>query len=403
MNGRESSLYGVLNDVYLYACLYICVELFETNLMTMPLFLTLAAVLAWFFPRFFLLVLVVLVVSLLLRCSSNPTPGRREFTQPPPFILLKFTESDILYGLKEENAIGRGGSGKVYRVTKQSGQLRTSVVVKKIDNDRVREAQLQKVFDAEVAVLRGIRHLNIVKLLGCISGKDDKLVYEDMENGSLDQWLRRSDRSLGWERRLAVAIDAAKGLSYMHHGLPSRFIHRDVKSNNILLDSTFTAKIGDFGLARRITELGISETASVMCGTFGYIAPEYMRSAKVSEKVDVYGFGVVLMELTTGLTPVVGNISLVEWARNNQNLKGARFIDKDIRDSVYLRDIIAVFKLGLICTSEDPSRRPSMSEVRHKLLKYDRSGTQILPEVKSRNRFISTALRALGNKKVLQP
>jgi len=125
--------------------------------------------------------------------------------------------------------------------------------------------------------LGGLRHGNIVDLLCCISGDDAKLlVYEYMENGSLDRWLHRRRKrgpQLGWPTRLRIAVDVARGLSYMHHGFTRPVIHRDVKCSNILLDHGFRAKIADFGLARILSRAGESEPASGICGTFGYIAP----------------------------------------------------------------------------------------------------------------------------------
>jgi kinase len=136
-----------------------------------------------------------------------------------------------------------------------------------------------------VTSLGSLRHGNIINLLCCISGEDTKLlVYEYMENGSLDRWLHRRRRRsaddnvpgpLDWPTRLGIAIDVARGLSYMHHDFTRPVIHRDVKCSNILLDCEFRAKIADFGLARILAKSGESEAASAVCGTFGNIAPGY--------------------------------------------------------------------------------------------------------------------------------
>ncbi|CAN6278144.1 unnamed protein product, partial [Urochloa humidicola] len=154
-----------------------------------------------------------------------------------------------------------------------------TVAVKKIGNADKLDGNLDKEFQAEVSSLGGLRHGNIVDLLCCISGDDAKLlVYEHMENGSLDRWLHHHGRRkhgppLDWPTRLGIAVDVARGLSYMHHGFTRPVIHRDVKSSNILLDCTFRAKIADFGLARILARAGESEPTSGVCGTFGYIAP----------------------------------------------------------------------------------------------------------------------------------
>lgn len=194
------------------------------------------------------------------------------------FKKLKFTKWDILSNLTEDNRIGKGGSGTVYRfVVSPSGE---SVAVKKIRNARKSNELLEKEFLAEVRILGLIRHSNIVKLLCCISSKDTKLlVYEYLENHSLDRWLQAKTDNLSpygvldWPKRLKIAVGAAQGLCYLHHDCPHPIIHRDVKSSNILLDCEFNGKIADFGLAKILAKCGEPETASAVAGTFGYIAP----------------------------------------------------------------------------------------------------------------------------------
>lgn len=202
------------------------------------------------------------------------------------FHKLNFTESDILSSLSENNLIGSGGSGKVYRIiVNPSGE---KVAVKRVCNDKKLDQRLEKEFMSEVQILGTIRHSNIVKLLCCISSKTRKLLfYEYMENQSLDRWLHKNQRMmmtrtvsettaddlqivLKWKKRLQIAIDAAKGLCYMHHDCSPPIIHRDVKSSNILLDSDLNAKIADFGLAKVLMKKGDTETASAVAGTFGY-------------------------------------------------------------------------------------------------------------------------------------
>ncbi|PUZ75073.1 hypothetical protein GQ55_1G119300 [Panicum hallii var. hallii] len=324
--------------------------------------------------------------------------GRQDVTswKMTPFRALDFTEHDVLSNIREENLIGRGGSGKVYRIhlgsqksaAKDGGDEaggHPTVAVKKIGNAGKADANLDKEFEAEVASLGGLRHGNIVDLLCCISGGDDTklLVYEYMENGSLDRWLHRRRKRgppLGWPTRLSIAVDVARGLSYMHHGFTRPVIHRDVKCSNILLDRGFGAKIADFGLARILARAGESEPTSGICGTFGYIAPEYVSRAKVSEKVDVYSFGVVLLELATGRGPEDGGTEsgscLVKWASKRYKSSepcADQLVDGEILDPAYLDDMVAVLELGVACTGEDPSSRPPMSEVLRRLLQCGRS------------------------------
>jgi len=190
-----------------------------------------------------------------------------------PFRALNFTEHDILSNIQEENLIRRGGSGKVYRI--HVGSQKSAA--KGGDEAGGNSSTVDKEFEVEVVSLGGLRHGNIVDLLCCISGDDTKLlVYEYMENGSLDRWLHRRRRRgppLGWPTRLRITVDVDRGLSYMHRGFTRPVIHRDVKCSNILLDHGFRAKIADFGLARILARAGESEPASGICETFGYIAP----------------------------------------------------------------------------------------------------------------------------------
>ncbi|XP_065849425.1 receptor-like protein kinase HSL1 [Euphorbia lathyris] len=292
------------------------------------------------------------------------------------FQKLSFTESDILSKLTESNRIGSGGSGKVYCVPiNTSGIL---VAVKKIWNDRKLDQKLDKEFRAEVDILSSIRHVNIVKLLCCISNDDSKLlVYEYLERRSLDQWLHMGKRApnvsgpasqtnLEWPVRFKIAVGAAQGLSYMHHDCFSPITHRDVKSSNILLDSDFNAKIADFGLARMLINQG-ETTESSVAGSFGYMAPEYAQTAKVNEKVDVYSYGVVLLELTTGKEADYGdeNTSLADWAWRHlsEGKPVGDALDEKIKQSSNLDEMGIVFKLGVKCTSKMPSARPSMKQV----------------------------------------
>ncbi|XP_057523969.1 leucine-rich repeat receptor-like serine/threonine-protein kinase BAM2 [Amaranthus tricolor] len=213
--------------------------------------------------------------------------------------------------LKPFHRVETGGSEKVYSVImNDAGGI---VAVKRIWNGRKLEGALEKQFSTEVEILGTIRHANIVKLLCYVSSAQDKLlVYEYVENQSLDKWLNRkmegnesstiySETSmnshapgiLDWVTRLKIAIGAAKGLCYLHYDCSPSIVHRDVKSSNILLDSEFNAKIADFGLAMVAVKNGEPQTASGVKGSFGYIAPEYWRTKKLNVKIDVYSFRVV--------------------------------------------------------------------------------------------------------------
>ncbi|WVZ91020.1 hypothetical protein U9M48_037253 [Paspalum notatum var. saurae] len=299
-----------------------------------------------------------------------------------PFHALHFTEHDIISGLCDQNWIGSGRSGKVYRVyiADEAGGG-SMVAVKKIWSLQNLDENVEKDFLAEAHILGQIRHTNIVKLLCFVSNSKEKLlVYEYMENGSLDRWLHQRERisapaTLDWPMRLQIAIDSARGLCYMHHGCSPAVVHRDIKSANILLDSEFRAKIADFGLARILLKAGEPDSVSAMGGTFGYMPPEYGYQQRVNEKVDVYSFGVVLLELTTGRVANGGGAeySLAQWAwrQYQENGLSVDLLDEEIQNPVQNEDILAVFMLGVICTGQQPSMRPSMKEVLHVLLRFN--------------------------------
>ncbi|CAI0409535.1 unnamed protein product [Linum tenue] len=307
------------------------------------------------------------------------------------FQRVDFTAANVLASLTERNVVGSGGSGKVYRIpSNREGQF---LAVKRIwSNNLELDEKLEKEFAAEIQILGTIRHANIVKLLCCISSPDSKLlVYEYMENRSLDRWLHRGELAsetnaadvLDWPTRLQIASGAAQGLCYMHHECSQPILHRDVKSSNILLDSQFKPRIADFGLAKILSKSGDPETVSAVAGSFGYFAPEYAYTTRVNEKIDVYSFGVVLLELVTGRQANCGgeNTSLAEWAwrQIGEGKPVEDCLDQEIKEESNVEEMMTVFKLGLICTSTMPSTRPSMKEVVQVLrrlcpIEYEKNG-----------------------------
>ncbi|KAI3892441.1 hypothetical protein MKX03_012659 [Papaver bracteatum] len=269
--------------------------------------------------------------------------------------LVDFTESQILSGLIKSNLIGSGGCGEVYKVSINHPDK--SVAVKKISSKGKVDSKHGTQFQAEVEILGNIKHNNIVKLMGYLSSKYTKLlVYEYMDNGSLDQWLhhRKIGRTLDWQKRLDIAVGVAQGLSYIHHNCSPPIIHRDVKST-------------------KIVQAGEPFSASIVAGTFGYIAPEYGRTLKVNEKVDVYSFGVVLLELVTGRKASKGDEdrSLAEWAAD-RSLETSLDVslDEEVKEGWKMAQMTSVFKLGLMCTSTSPSNRPTMSEALQYLVRH---------------------------------
>ncbi|KAF8410297.1 hypothetical protein HHK36_002823 [Tetracentron sinense] len=297
------------------------------------------------------------------------------------FRALSFTEQEILNSVKQENIIGKGGSGNVYKVVRNNGK---ELAVKHIWNSefgdrktcRSSTAMLTKrkgkasEFDAEVATLSSILHVNVVKLYCSITSEDSNLlVYEYLPNGSLwDRLHTCNEKELDWEKRYEIAVGAAKGLEYLHHGCERPVIHRDVKSSNILLDEFLKPRIADFGLAKIMqTNVG-KDTTHVIAGTHGYIAPEYGYTYKVNEKSDVYSFGVVLMELVSRKRPIEAefgeNKDIVNWicsrVTSKQSMMGV--VDSSIPE--YLKeDAVKVLRIALCCTARLPALRPSMRTV----------------------------------------
>ncbi|GER42529.1 leucine-rich receptor-like protein kinase family protein [Striga asiatica] len=309
------------------------------------------------------------------------------------FQRLNFTSNEILTCLKESNVIGVGGNGVVYRAEIQ--RPRTTVAVKKLW--RSSSVETGDELFAEVDILGKLRHRNIVRLFGYLHNETDiMMVYEYMPNGSLGSALHGKQAGkvlVDWVSRYNVAQGVAQGLAYLHHDCRPPVIHRDVKSNNILLDEDFEARIADFGLARTMARK--NETVSMIAGSYGYIAPEYGYTLKVDEKSDIYSFGVVLLELVTGkmaLDPCFGeSIDIVEWVRMRIN-ETTSVLDPDIAGQCkhVQEEMSLVLKIALLCTAKLPKDRPSMRDI-----------VTMLGEAKPRRKSISQSWGYGANKEKL--
>uniref|UniRef100_A0A5B7BZ54 non-specific serine/threonine protein kinase n=1 Tax=Davidia involucrata TaxID=16924 RepID=A0A5B7BZ54_DAVIN len=285
------------------------------------------------------------------------------------FQKLEFGSEDILECLKaDSNVIGRGGAGIVYRGTMPNGE---QVAVKKLLGIS-KGSSHDNGLSAEIQTLGRIRHRNIVRLLAFCSNKETNLlVYEYMPNGSLGEILHgKRGGYLKWDTRLKIAVEAAKGLSYLHHDCSPLILHRDVKSNNILLNSDFEAHVADFGLAKFLQhDTGTSECMSAIAGSYGYIAPEYAYTLKVDEKSDVYSFGVVLLELITGRRPVGDfgeeGLDIVQWAKmkTNWSKEGVLKILDERLKNVPVEEAMQVFFVAMLCVQEQSVERPTMRDV----------------------------------------
>ncbi|XP_043692651.1 chitin elicitor receptor kinase 1 [Telopea speciosissima] len=257
--------------------------------------------------------------------------------------------------------IGQGGFGAVYYA-----ELRgEKAAIKKMDMQASRE------FFAELKVLTHVHHLNLVRLIGYCVEKCLFLVYEFIENGNLSQHLRGSGKDpLPWSSRVQIALDSARGLEYIHEHTVPVYIHRDIKSANILIDNNYHGKVADFGLAK-LTEVGNSSQTRLV-GTFGYMAPEYAKYGEVSPKVDVYAFGVVLYELISAKEAVLkgtassvelkGLVALFEDALNQPDPKEdlRKLVDPRLGDDYPLDSVLKMAQLAMACTQDNHELRPSM-------------------------------------------
>ncbi|EOX93290.1 Chitin elicitor receptor kinase 1, RLK1 isoform 1 [Theobroma cacao] len=263
------------------------------------------------------------------------------------------------------NKIGEGGFGAVFYANLRGEEA----AIKKMD------MQASKEFLAELKVLTHVHHLNLVRLIGyCVEGSLF-LVYEYIENGNLSQHLRGSSREpLPWSTRVQIALDSARGLEYIHEHTVPVYIHRDIKSANILIDKKFRGKVADFGLTK-LTEVGSASLPTRLVGTFGYMPPEYAQYGDVSPKVDVYAFGVVLYELISAKEAIVkengsvaeskGLVALFEDALNEPDPKEGlcKLIDPRLGDNYPLDSVFKMAQLAKACTQENPQLRPSMRSI----------------------------------------
>ncbi|KAH1096636.1 hypothetical protein J1N35_013557 [Gossypium stocksii] len=307
------------------------------------------------------------------RPSSNPLTAPSPLSGLPEFSRLGwghwFTLRDLHLAtnrFSKDNIIGDGGYGVVYRGNLING---TPVAVKKLLNN---PGQADKDFRVEVEAIGHVRHKNLVRLLGyCIEGTQRLLVYEYVNNGNLEQWLRgdMSDKGyLTWEARIKILLGTAKALAYLHEAIEPKVVHRDIKSSNILIDDNFDAKISDFGLAKLLGD-GKSYITTRVMGTFGYVAPEYANSGLLNEKSDVYSFGVVLLEAITGRYPIdygrpQPEVNMVEWLKMMVQLRRSEeVVDPNIETRPSTSALKRALLTALRCVDPDADKRPKMSQV----------------------------------------
>ncbi|XP_010536475.1 PREDICTED: probable serine/threonine-protein kinase NAK [Tarenaya hassleriana] len=307
--------------------------------------------------------------------SPGTVPASGKIVTPD---LKMFTLAELrtaTRNFRPDSMIGEGGFGRVFKGWVDDKTLSPSkvgvgipVAVKKSNPD---SSQGLHEWQCEVRFLGKFHHPNLVKLLGyCWEDNQFLLVYEYMPKGSLENHLfAKGAEPLTWSTRLKIAIGAAEGLAFLHNSEKS-VIYRDFKASNILLDSNFHAKLSDFGLAKLGPINGHSHVTTRVMGTYGYAAPEYMATGHLYVRSDVYGFGVVLLELLTGLraldpTRPSAQHNLVEWAKpcltDKKKLK--KIMDPRLDRKYPVSAVVQTAALILRCIEADPKNRPSMDEV----------------------------------------
>ncbi|XP_040376597.1 probable serine/threonine-protein kinase PIX13 [Oryza brachyantha] len=326
--------------------------------------------------------------------SGRPVPGgggravagtEGRILEAPNLRIFTFAElRAATRNFKADTVLGEGGFGRVHKgwvdertMSPARSGSGMAVAVKKLDPESLQGVQE---WQSEVNFLGRLSHPNLVRLLGyCWEDKELLLVYEYMAQGSLENHLFRSEprkggsaspqQPLSWSLRLRIAIGAARGLAFLHSS-EKHVIYRDFKASNILLDTQFQPKLSDFGLAKDGPAGGSSHVTTRVMGTYGYAAPEYVATGHLYVKSDVYGFGVVLLEILTGLRALdtgrpSGQHNLVDWAKPflADRRKLARLMDPRLEGQYSSRGAQRAAQLALRCLATDHKNRPSMREV----------------------------------------
>ncbi|KAK1422754.1 hypothetical protein QVD17_18040 [Tagetes erecta] len=324
------------------------------------------------------LVLLILVVLWRKKCFKG-RKNHKDF-EGTELKTLSFSLKQLKIATNNFNAsnkVGEGGFGAVYKGTLSDG---TVVAVKQLSSH---SRQGNREFLNEIGVISCLQHPNLVKLHGCcIEGDQLLLVYEYLENNCLAKALfGKSPFMLDWPTRFKICIGIARGLAFLHDESRLKIVHRDIKVTNVLLDKDLNPKISDFGLAR-LNEDDKTHVSTRVAGTIGYMAPEYALWGYLSDKADVYSYGVVLLEIVSGKNnnsyiPTNDCICLLDWACRLQTSKQyAELFDEKLEPAINKEEAETVVKVALLCTNGSPSMRPTMSEVVNML-----DGKTCVPEI----------------------
>ncbi|KAK7305611.1 hypothetical protein VNO77_43517 [Canavalia gladiata] len=320
-------------------------------------------------------VLVVILFSLFLCHTRSPNPKRVTRSNILGATELKgatkYKYNDLKAATKnfnDKNKLGAGGFGDVYKGTLKNGKV---VAVKKLIAGK--SSKIEDDFESEVTLISNVHHRNLVRLLGCCSeGQERILVYEYMANKSLDAFLFGNRKgSLNWKQRYDIILGTAKGLAYLHEEFHVSIIHRDIKTGNILLDEDLQPKISDFGLVR-LLPWDQSHLSTRFAGTLGYTAPEYAIHGQLSEKVDIYSYGIVVLEIISGQKST--EVKVDDDGEHEYLLRRAwtlhekgvhmELVDKSLDPNDYdAEEVKKIIDIALLCTQASATTRPAMSEV----------------------------------------
>ncbi|KAI9124016.1 hypothetical protein K1719_005316 [Acacia pycnantha] len=308
--------------------------------------------------------------------ASYSGPVGAPLPPPHPLVAIGFNKSTFTLeeltaatnGFAEANLLGQGGFGYVHKGVLPNGK---EIAVKSLKST---SGQGDKEFQAEVDIISRVHHRHLVSLVGyCIQDGRSLLVYEFVPNKTMEYHLHGKDLPvMDWPTRLKIAMGSAKGLAYLHEDCHPRIIHRDIKGANILIENNFEAKVADFGLAK-LTQDNNTHVSTRVMGTFGYLAPEYASSGKLTEKSDVFSFGIMLLELITGRRPVgsTGDYeedSLVDWARRlcMKAMESASFeglADPRLGSNYDMQEMARMVACAAASVRHSARRRPKMSQI----------------------------------------
>ncbi|KAJ4893981.1 putative proline-rich receptor-like protein kinase PERK6 [Raphanus sativus] len=308
--------------------------------------------------------------------SSNYSGPHGPALPPPhPSVALGFNQSTFTYdelaaatqGFSQARLLGQGGFGYVHKGILPNGK---EIAVKSL---KAGSGQGEREFQAEVDIISRVHHRFLVSLVGyCIAGGQRMLVYEFLPNDTLEFHLHgKSGVILDWTTRLRIALGSAKGLAYLHEDCHPKIIHRDIKASNILLDESFEAKVADFGLAK-LSQDNVTHVSTRIMGTFGYLAPEYASSGKLTDRSDVFSFGVMLLELITGRRPVdlTGEMedSLADWAgplciNAAQDGDYSELADPRLEGQYEPNEMARMVACAAAAVRHSARRRPKMSQI----------------------------------------